>query len=394
MKDFKDMWEDAAANSVASGGVSMPADAVKKKKKKDIYDGRTKAGRKFVERIISRRKAAEAKKEVKENVNSDVKKVMPSLEKALKKERIKSLRDIERFFDYDGGDIIFDKIKNQDKANMAIHNAKELLIKKYKLKEDYNQDLTLATKNIARLAKKETGQDQKDYMAVSRALGQGNLGAVKKVIKGISTKEIQSDLLGILVGYNDLIAKMYPKAVDNKGNLKSGLTVSKMIKEETVEEAKKIQDLARKHKRELQKIIKTGSLELSKKAEDELYQWASNNGEIRGDEEDEFWDWIDKNADDLVKGRIKEDVNEAYKFDKNDFRYWRSGGMELKLRNGAYGSDVEQAFKKAGYDVYGRDIDVSRDSIKFNSYSKHWGTDDKKIRKVVLKVLGVDIERL
>ena len=37
MKNFKDMWEDAAANSVAGGGVSLPADAmgknVKKKKK-------------------------------------------------------------------------------------------------------------------------------------------------------------------------------------------------------------------------------------------------------------------------------------------------------------------------------------------------------------------------
>lgn len=107
-------------------------------------------------------------------------------------------------------------------------NFKEL---RKQLTENYNQDLKLATKNVARLAKKETGQDQKDYMAVSRALAQGNLGAVKKVIKGISTKEIQSDLLGILVGYNSLIAKMYPKAVDNKGNLKSGLTVDKMIDE-------------------------------------------------------------------------------------------------------------------------------------------------------------------
>ena len=62
MKNFKDMWEDAAANSVGGGGVSMPADAVRKKKKKDIYDGRTKAGRKFVERILARRKAAESKK--------------------------------------------------------------------------------------------------------------------------------------------------------------------------------------------------------------------------------------------------------------------------------------------------------------------------------------------
>ena len=39
MKSFKDIWEDAAANSVAGGGVSMPSDAltpaqVKKHKKK------------------------------------------------------------------------------------------------------------------------------------------------------------------------------------------------------------------------------------------------------------------------------------------------------------------------------------------------------------------------
>ncbi|NND23840.1 MAG: hypothetical protein HKN86_04020 [Acidimicrobiia bacterium] len=63
MKKFKDVWE-TAANAVASGGVSMPSDAshAKKKKKKGVYDGRTKEGRKFVERILARRKAQEAKK--------------------------------------------------------------------------------------------------------------------------------------------------------------------------------------------------------------------------------------------------------------------------------------------------------------------------------------------
>ena len=105
------------------------------------------------------------------------------------------------------------------------------------VKEDYAQDLDLAQKNMARLAKKETGQDKKDYMAVARALNQGNLGAVKKVIKGISTDEIKADILNVLVGYNDLIAKMYPKAVDGNGNLKSGMSVSKMIKDD-VNEAK------------------------------------------------------------------------------------------------------------------------------------------------------------
>ena len=57
--------EDAAANSVSAGGVSMPADAVHDKKKKKLspqYDGRTRLGRKFVERMNTRRAAREAKK--------------------------------------------------------------------------------------------------------------------------------------------------------------------------------------------------------------------------------------------------------------------------------------------------------------------------------------------
>lgn len=108
----------------------------------------------------------------------------------------------------------------------------DMVSKHEQFNENYAQDLDLAQKNMARLAKKEKGQDQKDYMAVARALNQGNLGAVKKVIKGISTDEIRADILNVLVGYNDLIAKMYPKATDAKGRLKSGMSVSKMIKED------------------------------------------------------------------------------------------------------------------------------------------------------------------
>ena len=48
--------EDAPANSVASGGVDMPADAVSKKKQKEMqkkaYDGRTKEARAFMKRML------------------------------------------------------------------------------------------------------------------------------------------------------------------------------------------------------------------------------------------------------------------------------------------------------------------------------------------------------
>jgi len=67
--------EDAPANSVASGGVSMPADAVSKKKQKEIqkkpYDGRTREARAFIKRMGELRAKRETnfRKSVKENID-------------------------------------------------------------------------------------------------------------------------------------------------------------------------------------------------------------------------------------------------------------------------------------------------------------------------------------
>ena len=186
---------------------------------------------------------------------------------------------------------------------------------KIRLKENYAQDLDLAQKNVARLSQKETGQDKKDYQSVARALNQGNLGAVKKVIKGISTDEIRADILNVLVGYNDLIAKMYPKAVDSKGRLKTPMNVSKMIKEdeEIIEEETDFDELAElveniqkviklfpgdndwkklitKHRRDID-ALRRGK-DLPQKVQDELMGWAMDNGEIKTDDVDELDDFI------------------------------------------------------------------------------------------------------
>ena len=181
------------------------------------------------------------------------------------------------------------------------------------IKDDYAQDLDLAQKNMARLAKKETGQDKKDYMAVARALNQGNLGAVKKVIKGISTDEIRADILNILVGYNDLIAKMYPKAVDSKGRLKSGMSVSKMIKEDTVEEATLAQ-LKRKHKRHIDNFNKRNK-DLPSNVEKDLMKYAMDNDGI-GDDPDDFDDWLVQNIEEAL-GNDNPSHREKPKMDKD-----------------------------------------------------------------------------
>ena len=67
--------EDAPANSVAGGGVSLPADAVSKKKQKEIqkkaYDGRTKEARAFMKRMLELKANRESafRKSVKEQMD-------------------------------------------------------------------------------------------------------------------------------------------------------------------------------------------------------------------------------------------------------------------------------------------------------------------------------------
>ena len=66
----------------------------------------------------------------------------------------------------------------------------------------------------------------------------------------------------------------------------------------------KMRDIVRKHKRELQKAQRSGNLELSKKAEEDLYQWAFDNDGI-GDDPDDFIEWLDYNLDERLRGKIK-----------------------------------------------------------------------------------------
>ena len=70
--------EDAPANSVSGGGVSMPPDAAIKKKKKEIqkqktlYDGRTKEAKAFIKRIEALRAKRDNtfREKVKESIES------------------------------------------------------------------------------------------------------------------------------------------------------------------------------------------------------------------------------------------------------------------------------------------------------------------------------------
>ena len=104
----------------------------------------------------------------------------------------------------------------------------------------------------------------------------------------------------------------------------------------------------------------------------------------------------DKDKDDQAVAKKKvSDMQKTDKdkfFDDDDFRGYNN--HVLTLKNRAHRFEVEQAFKKAGYDVYGSDLSVSGDKIKFNDYSKKIGRDEKQLKKVVMDVLGIDIDKV
>ena len=71
------------------------------------------------------------------------------------------------------------------------------------------------------------------------------------------------------------------------------------------ERTMKMRDIVRKHKRELQKAQRTGNLELSRKAEEDLQNWVFDNEPDIGDDPDDFIEWLDDNLDDILRGKIK-----------------------------------------------------------------------------------------
>ena len=67
----QDIEEDAPANAVAGGGVSMPPDAMMKKKKSTLIDGRTKAYRKHRKKLESSREKRLARMEKKKSAYAE-----------------------------------------------------------------------------------------------------------------------------------------------------------------------------------------------------------------------------------------------------------------------------------------------------------------------------------
>lgn len=86
--------------------------------------------------------------------------------------------------------------------------------------------------------------------------------------------------------------------------VKAALRLANESVEEAVISELTMKQIRRKHSAPLRKAMRSGNLELPQDAEEALYQWAFDNGEIKTDDPDEFTDWLDKNLDDIVRGKL------------------------------------------------------------------------------------------
>lgn len=114
-------------------------------------------------------------------------------------------------------------------------------------------------------------------------------------------------------------------------------TALKYANEETIREdlseGMKLAQIVRKHKSALMKAKRSGNLELPQKVETDLVNWAMDSGEIRGDDEDEFIDWLDNHIDDLVPTlKIKESAVEQV---HENYRQLAQKGMGTETKKSA-----------------------------------------------------------
>jgi hypothetical protein len=129
-------------------------------------------------------------------------------------------------------------------------------------------------------------------------------------VSAVKTMQVEKGLAAMLKAIEEFGMRNHVSVSGKEGVLTQIQDAGQYNFNESVNEAMKMKDIARKHKRELQNAVKKGSLELSKKAEEDLMKWAMDNGEVNTDDPDDFIEWLDNNLDDIVKGKIKEDVNE------------------------------------------------------------------------------------
>ena len=116
---------------------------------------------------------------------------------------------------------------------------------------------------------------------------------IKKAVK------IAKDMGGNMTGAVKKIERM-KKGLGDHPEVEAALRLAnESIDEGIMKKMSQIQ-IKRKYGRVIKKALSKGSLELPADAEEALYMYAFDNGEIKTDDPDEFTDWLDNNLKDFA----------------------------------------------------------------------------------------------
>ena len=305
------------------------------------------------------------------------------------------------------------------------HEAKKVLDKDGKVNPlgPYGK-MKLTGQEVANYFRKNKVSDKKVKRAVEVALDMGgafDIAAkeIKKFFgdKILKSKEVQNALRYaneevVSEGKEEYIMKKgsFTRKVDGKTADKMKRQGWKLVAKETVSEGMKMKDIMRKHKRELNKAYKSGDLSFmssaGKKAEDDLMQWAMDNGEVKTDDPDDFFDWLSRDLEDIVKGKIKEDVKEGYfqiEMEDDDYNpnaekmyvdiIKKSGGKNIKVYEPSrMDPQLGIDFKGGNISRMRKELDKKGDGTEtidenYRTLAKHgMGAEDKKSIKVGTEV--------
>ena len=146
---------------------------------------------------------------------------------------------------------------------------------------------------------KQADQEKAAKIAVSIGLSESYIeeasfssSLIKRAVK------IAKDMGGNMTGAYKKIERM-KKGLGDHPEVEDALRLAnESIDEGLMKKMSQIQ-IKRKYGRVIKKALSKGSLELPSDAEEALYMYAFDNGEIKTDDPDEFTDWLDDNLKDF-----------------------------------------------------------------------------------------------
>ena len=139
------------------------------------------------------------------------------------------------------------------------------------ISENLSKETKALAKEISDAAKRESGEDKKDFLAISKLLTQNKLKDAAKYMSKLDTVVLE-DLVTFVMGHESVFKAMYPKARPGQFVASFARKVESVegVEEETIEEAMSEKDKAKRLKLIKQAVEKMNKSNMERAKKDAL----------------------------------------------------------------------------------------------------------------------------